>query len=136
MISKFSTFSSACPPHRQTTTAMAATRSSILQWSRGPLSSSSRPRLQCIYAAGSNLAGPTASSNQTRPAAGPIRQQRTAVASANAAKYKRKEQSTSQKKKAKSTSFVNHDVRKIQQFALCDAMRYVEMEGMEKTEHH
>ncbi|KAE9979217.1 hypothetical protein BLS_010033 [Venturia inaequalis] len=92
---------------------MASTRSSILQWSRGPLSSSSRPRLQCIYAAGSN---------QTR---GPIQQQRTAVASANAAKYKRKEQSTAQKKKAKSTAFINHDVRKMQQFALCDAMRYI-----------
>ncbi|QDS68827.1 hypothetical protein FKW77_006510 [Venturia effusa] len=86
---------------------MASKRSSIAQWSRGSLLTPSRPRLQCLYAAG------------------PIQQQRTAVKSANALKYKRKDQSTVQKKKAKSASFVEHDVRKMQQFALCDAMRYI-----------
>jgi len=42
----------------------------------------------------------------------------------NAAKYKRKEVSITQKKKAKSTTFTNYNLKKLEQYALCDAMRY------------
>ncbi|TKA54366.1 hypothetical protein B0A49_12864, partial [Cryomyces minteri] len=45
--------------------------------------------------------------------------------SANAAKYKRKDQGTQQKKKKARTTFIQYDLRDAEQFSLCDAMRYI-----------
>ncbi|KAK4915553.1 hypothetical protein LTR28_013537, partial [Elasticomyces elasticus] len=45
--------------------------------------------------------------------------------SANAAKYKRKDQPTSQRKKKSRTSFINYDLKDAIQFPLVDAMRYL-----------
>jgi large subunit ribosomal protein L1 len=91
---------------------MAATRTCVAQWSRGSLSSSFRPQIQCLRT--------STATQQSRNAAIV-----TGVNSANAAKYKRKELSTAQKKKKQRSSFVNHDLKDLEQFALCDAMRYV-----------
>lgn len=55
----------------------------------------------------------------------PFQQHRTAVQSANAQKYKRKDQPTSAKKKKSRTTFVNYDLKDAIQFPLVDAMRYV-----------
>lgn len=55
----------------------------------------------------------------------PFQQHRTAVQSANAQKYKRKDQPTSAKKKKSRTTFVNYDLKDAIQFPLIDAMRYV-----------
>ncbi|KAI5199538.1 ribosomal protein L1 [Aureobasidium subglaciale] len=52
-------------------------------------------------------------------------QQRGAVQSANAQKYKRKELPTSQRKKKSRTTFINHDLKDAIQFPLVDAMRYL-----------
>lgn len=55
----------------------------------------------------------------------PLQQVRNAVQSANAAKYKRKDASAVKKKKKGNSSFTNHDLKDAEQFALCDAMRYI-----------
>ncbi|KAF1346214.1 ribosomal protein L1-like protein [Delphinella strobiligena] len=55
----------------------------------------------------------------------PFQQHRTAVQSANAQKYKRKDQPTSAKKKKSRTTFVNYDLKDAIQFPLLDAMRYL-----------
>ncbi|KAF2422169.1 ribosomal protein L1 [Tothia fuscella] len=91
---------------------MASTRNCIIQWSRGSVSSSFRPPSQCLRA--------SPITQQTRNAA-----VLTGSNSANAAKYKRKELSTAQKKKKQRSTFVNHDLKDMEQFALCDAMRYI-----------
>jgi large subunit ribosomal protein L1 len=90
---------------------MASTRTSVAQWGRGALSSSFRPQLQPLRT--------TTVVQQSRNAAGT-----TGANSANAAKYKRKELSTAQKKKKQRSSFINHDLKDVEQFSLCDAMRY------------
>ena len=54
----------------------------------------------------------------------PLQQYRTAVQSANAAKYKRKDQPTAAKKKKSRTTYVTYDLRDAIQFSLVDAMRY------------
>jgi len=56
----------------------------------------------------------------------PLAQQqiRTAVQSANAAKYKRKDAGAKTKKRKGNTSFKQYDLKNAEQFALCDAMRY------------
>jgi large subunit ribosomal protein L1 len=90
---------------------MASTRTCVAQWSRGSLSSSFRPQIQSFRT--STIV------QQSRTAAGT-----TGANSANAAKYKRKELSTAQKKKKQRSSFVNHDLKDVEQFSLCDAMRY------------
>ncbi|OCL02184.1 ribosomal protein L1 [Glonium stellatum] len=45
--------------------------------------------------------------------------------SANAAKYKRKDQSGTQKKKKTRSTFIQYDLRDAEQFSLCDAMQYI-----------
>lgn len=62
----------------------------------------------------------------------PFQQHRTAVQSANAQKYKRKDQPTSAKKKKSRTTFINHDLKDAIQFPLVDAMRYVSI-GLPST---
>jgi len=58
----------------------------------------------------------------------PLQQVRAASNSANAAKYKRKDAALATKKKKKTNaSFSNPDLRNAEQFALCDAMRSVEL---------
>jgi len=91
---------------------MAPPRTCLAQWRRGTLSASFRPRIQWI---------PISSTVQCRHATGGS----TGAHSANAAKYKRKELSTAQKKKKQRTTFINHDLKEAEQFALCDAMRYI-----------
>jgi len=60
------------------------------------------------------------------PSIQPFAQQvRTAVQSANAAKYKRKDTSAQKKKRKGNTSFTQYDLKQAEQFSLCDAMRYV-----------
>ena len=56
----------------------------------------------------------------------PLAQQqiRTAVQSANAAKYKRKDTAAKTKKRKGNTSFKQYDLKNAEQFSLCDAMRY------------
>jgi large subunit ribosomal protein L1 len=100
-------------PAPQASSTMASTRTCLAQWSRGSLSSSFRPRTQCPRT--STL------TQQSRNAAIV-----TGANSANAAKYKRKELSTAQKKKKQRSSFVNHDLKDMEQFSLCDAMRYAQ----------
>ncbi|KAJ9629754.1 hypothetical protein H2203_002135 [Taxawa tesnikishii (nom. ined.)] len=53
----------------------------------------------------------------------PFQQHRTAVQSANAAKYKRKDQPTSTRKKKSRTTFIQYDLKDAIQFSLVDAMR-------------
>lgn len=53
-------------------------------------------------------------------------QVRTAVQSANAAKYKRKDLPASQKRKKAKTTYDAPDLKKALQFSLVDAMRYVQ----------
>lgn len=50
-------------------------------------------------------------------------QVRTAVASANAAKYKRKDQPASQKRRKQRTTYLQPDLKNAIQFSLVDAMR-------------
>jgi len=54
----------------------------------------------------------------------PVRYAATGT-SANAAKYKRKEQPGAQKKKKTRSSFIQYDLRDADKFSLCDAMQYV-----------
>jgi large subunit ribosomal protein L1 len=44
--------------------------------------------------------------------------------SQNALKYKRKDQTGAKKKKKARNHFLNYDLKNMEQFALCDAMRY------------
>lgn len=101
-----------CKHHQHHPPIMAATRTCVAQWGRSPLSSSFRPQLQCLRT--------STVTQQSRNAA-----VATGANSANAAKYKRKELSTAQKKKKQRSHFVNHDLKEMEQYALCDAMRYV-----------
>ncbi|EME42878.1 hypothetical protein DOTSEDRAFT_53857 [Dothistroma septosporum NZE10] len=55
----------------------------------------------------------------------PFHQVRTAVQSANAAKYKRKDQPASQRKKKAKSTFDTPDLKNAIQFSLIDAMRYL-----------
>lgn len=50
-------------------------------------------------------------------------QARNATQSANALKYRRKEEGTAQKKKKARTSYLQPDLRRAMQFSLIDAMR-------------
>ncbi|KAF2801704.1 ribosomal protein L1 [Mytilinidion resinicola] len=45
--------------------------------------------------------------------------------SENAAKYKRKDQGSTQKKKKARSTFIQYDLRDAEQFNLCDAMQYI-----------
>lgn len=58
--------------------------------------------------------------------ASPVLQQQTrnATQSANALKYRRKDEGTAQKKKKARATFLQPDLRRAMQFSLIDAMRY------------
>ena len=90
--------------------AMASAKTSIAQLSKSAFVSSLRPQArlpQTIFL--------------------PPQQFRCAATgtSANAAKYKRKDQSGTQKKKKARPTFIQYDIRDAEQFSLCDAMQYV-----------
>ena len=90
--------------------AMASTKTSIAQLSKSTFTSFLRPQSrlsQTIFLP----------SQQFRCAA--------TGTSANAAKYKRKDQSGTQKKKKARSTFIQYDMRDAEQFSLCDAMQYV-----------
>lgn len=58
----------------------------------------------------------------------PQQQSRNATQSANALKYRRKDEGTAQKKKKKAkarTTYIQPDLRRATQFSLIDAMRYI-----------
>lgn len=79
----------------------------------------------CLSAFSKPLTPPTRPSTAHLPSfLLPCHQIRTAVQSANAAKYKRKDQPTSQKKKKSKSTYGTADLRNALQFSLVDAMRY------------
>ncbi|OCK81010.1 50S ribosomal protein L1 [Lepidopterella palustris CBS 459.81] len=89
---------------------MASAKSCVAQLSKSALSSSLRPHIllpQTIFLP----------SQQFRGAA--------TGTSANAQKYKRKDQPGAQKKKKARSTFIQYDIRDAEQFALCDAMQYI-----------
>ena len=88
---------------------MASTSSALAQWSRASLNTPFRPRTQWIC----------------QPCFQQLRSATTGT-SANAAKYRRnKEQAVAAKKKKQRNTFIYHNLKDAEQFALCDAMRYV-----------
>lgn len=89
---------------------MATTRTCLAQWSRGASASSFRPTIQSCL----RISMPF---EQVR--------HKTAIGSnsANAAKYKRKDGSAPKRKKQHKT-YIAHDLKPMDQFSLCDAMRY------------
>lgn len=85
--------------------------------------------LSSIRSSASSLAlRPQSSALVSRiPAASPVllqQQTRDASKSANALKYKRKDEGTVKKKKKARTTFLQPDLRRAMQFSLVDAMRY------------
>lgn len=60
---------------------------------------------------------------QPRPRSAPVQQIRNA--SLNAAKYKRSDVSSAKKKKKQDANYKTPDLSQADQFALCDAMRFV-----------
>ncbi|KAK5200771.1 hypothetical protein LTR16_004969 [Cryomyces antarcticus] len=89
---------------------MASAKTCISYLRNSPISLSFRPQ--------SRLPLPIFLPNQQYRCAG-------GQTSANAAKYKRKDQGTQQKKKKARTTFIQYDLRDAEQFSLCDAMRYI-----------
>lgn len=68
---------------------------------------------------------PTTAASRTALATPILYQQtRNAAQSANALKYRRKDEGTAKKKKKSRTTYLQPDLKKAMQFSLLDAMRY------------
>ena len=88
---------------------MASTSSAFAQCARASLKTPFRPQTQWIC----------------QPCFQQLRAATTGT-SANAAKYRRnKDQAVAAKKKKQRNTFIYHSLKDAEQFALCDAMRYV-----------